>query len=191
MKKTWIIFLLISFWACQSKKQLQEIDSIVEKSINEKFSSIDDNLWHRLEERFYQGIDEPDWKNKDKNKLLMDFMYNNLVMGFSSNFALNESDKELLNDLNDIGLKKGDDAAHEFLHSTIANKVKSLNYSGNLLKDAPMIASYTIVDPDSVSLSFSLMNLELHKHYKEKDMEREGLYKLIVIFYFSEMINWK
>jgi hypothetical protein len=54
-----------------------------------------------------------------------------------------------------------------------------------------MIFSYAMVDPDSISLSFTLMDFSLYNEISEKEIERDGTYKLTVLFYFSELLNRK
>ncbi|TFV96032.1 hypothetical protein E4S40_07340 [Algoriphagus kandeliae] len=189
MKRLFLIIIIAI--SCDRKSETQNLDIIVDELVLAEINQFNSSLWDQIENRFYEAIGEPLWMNKSKIELLADFMYSHHVMGYPSSFALNDLDSNLLNELNKIGFTKNDDAAHVFIHSTIAEKVNSINFRGDMKKEAPMIFSYSAVDPDSLSLSFSLMDYELHRRINEKDLERTGLYKLTVLFYFSELIKRK
>jgi len=59
------------------------------------------------------------------------------------------------------------------------------------LQDYPrdLLVAFATTNPDSLKLGFDLSAFELNKQYTRKDLERPGLYKELVLFYFGRMIN--
>jgi len=187
-----IVFcILIVLVACERKSEIQKLDSMVDALILAEVNQFNPNLWEQIENRLYNSIGEPLWIEKNKFALLHDFMYSHHVNGYPDSFEMYDSDSNLIYELDKIGLTGNDEAGHVFIHTAIAKNVNALRFNGNMREESPMIYSYTKVDPDSISLSFKLMDFSLYKVISEKELERDGTYKLTVLFYFSELLKRK
>ena len=190
MKRIVLCFLIVLV-ACERKSEIQKLDSMVDALILAEINQFNPNLWDQIESRFYHSIGEPLWIEKNKFALLHNFMYSHHINGYPDSFEMNDLDSNLIYELDKIGLTGNDEAGHVFIHSVIAKNVNAFRFSGNMREESPMIFSYAMVDPDSISLSFTLMDFSLYNEISVKEIERDGTYKLTVLFYFSELLNRK
>ncbi len=195
MRYLYSIFLLLIIFSCNEKNRIVEIDMKVNNQIIERFNQYDSNLWNDLENEFYNRmvemkIFEP---NKDSLTAIKEFMNTIIVEGYSKDFFVNfENPKteKLITDLRKIGFIGSDYSAHYFLYD-LTNPIMTKREIDKKLQDYPrdLLVAFATTNPDSLKLGFDLSAFELNKQYTRKDLERPGLYKELVLFYFGRMIN--
>lgn len=102
----------------------------------------------------------------------------------------NPQNVTLINNLQKIGFKQDDESANEFLYdliSPILKEYKEFEQLSNSPRD--MLIAFGTLNPDSIRISFDLSTLDFSKNYETNDLKRPGLYKSLLIFYFSRMIS--
>lgn len=104
----------------------------------------------------------------------------------------NPESKKLIKGLEQIGFVQGDESAHEFLYSLINPILQDCSNQNDLLTPPRnMLIAFGSTNPDSIRLSYDLATIDLYNYYDTKDLERPGLYKSLLIFYFSRMMGDK
>lgn len=191
------IFLFVSLSSFSTTCNLTEIDFEVNRKIISTFNSQDPNLWNDLESEFYArltclGLYDSETDSLDAFKDLMIFVTES---GYPEEFFIDYQSQEsenLIKNLNQIGFVQSDESAHEFLYSLINPILQGCSNWNNLLTPPrDMLVAFGSTNPDSVRLSFDLATIDFHKQYDTKDLKRSGLYKVLLIFYFSRMMNEK
>lgn len=191
------LLFLVSMCSSASNCDLTQIDTEVDQKITFTFNSIDPNLWIDLESEFYNRLSKLGLYNSKTDSLqaLKDFMIFVTESGYPEEFFIDSQEAEsldLIKNLKQIGFVQGDESANEFLYHQIHPILKDCSNLNNLLT-APrgMLIAFGSTDPDSIRLSYDLATLDLYELYDTKDLERPGLYKALLIFYFSRMMNGK
>jgi hypothetical protein len=191
------LFFLVSLSSFSSTCDLTEIDSEVNREITSKFDRHDPNLWTDLETEFYHRLTDLGLKNSetDSLKAFRELMIFVTESGYPKEFFIDKENpdiKKLISDLKLIGFDQGDESAHEFLYSLIDPMLEDCTNRNELLNPPrDMLVAFGSTNPDSIGISYDLATLQFYKYYDVKDLERPGLYKSLLIFYFSRMMNEK
>ncbi|MDQ2180404.1 hypothetical protein [Marinifilum sp. D714] len=195
MKYFTFTILLLFMFSCSEPKELQQIDLAVNQKIIDKFSSYDSKLWDDLETEFYQRLENLNLMNSKSDSLqaLKNLMTYVTTTGYPDEFYVdlkNPQNVTLINNLQKIGFKQDDESANEFLYdliSPILKEYKEFEQLSNSPRD--MLIAFGTLNPDSIRISFDLSTLDFSKNYETNDLKRPGLYKSLLIFYFSRMIS--
>lgn len=194
-----IIFLLtltLFFTACRNECALENIDNKVNLKLTQTFENEKSGLWKNLENEFYNRLTELNLLNSQKDSLEA---FKNLMIfiteqGFPPEFFIDPSDTEtqvLLKSLKNLGIETSDETAQTFLFNQISPIIKACNNEFNFTPPRDLLIAYGITDPDSLKFSYDLSANEFYKIYSIEDLKRPGLYKTLLLFYFSRMMNPK
>jgi hypothetical protein len=190
MRYLYSIFLILIIFSCNEKNRIVEIDMKVNNQIIERFNQYDSNLWNDLENEFYNRMVNMKIfeSNEDSLATIKDFMNTIIVEGYSKEFFVNFDNpktEKLITDLRKIDFIGSEYSVHNFLYNLTKREI-DIN-----LQDYPrdLLVAFATTNPDSLKLGFDISAFELNKQYTRKDLERPGLYKELILFYFSRMID--
>ena len=194
MKKFLIIIFLSSFLSCKNSCELEEFDKTVNRRITKIFDSQNKDLWNNVENQFYERLKSLKIFNSNLDTLeSLNKLYNYVgSAGYPSDYYLNLSKtdiKNLVAELNEIGITKQRNSVHEFLYKItqpVLTECENMDNLKNPKKD--LLIATGIYDPKLIHVSLDIAVLGQMK-YPDKDLKRKGLYKAIVLFYFSRMMN--
>lgn len=179
--------LLITILAsCNRSKD--KVDYEVNQKIINTFSSQGPELWNRVEKEFYLRISELGILNEDSLEAFYDLMLLVQEEGYPAEYYVNHESPNtisLIQQLERIGYSKNDESAHRFLYQITKPIVQLHNYSS----DNDMIYWYSVYNPDSIPISFDLSASRMPTEFDRPNLNREGLYKVTLLFYFSRMIE--
>lgn len=166
------------------------------KRIVERFSEYEPNLWNTFENEFFNRLSESGFlKNGvDTISALEKLNLRIGAEGYWPEFYSDPSDiriKKLISNLENIGYKKGDEAAHQFLFDLLTPIVSSFEKENNIKFDSlNIIKAYTIFNPDTIQVSYDLGILGLEKNNRLEELwNQKGTRKILILYYMSRMIN--
>ncbi|MBJ2176528.1 hypothetical protein JBL43_19930 [Aureibaculum sp. A20] len=196
MKHFLLIILFISILSCKQSCELDEIDIKVNQKITSVFDNQNTELWNNVENEFFKRLKSLELFETNSDTLKsINKLYNFVKSaGFPSEYYLNLNDTKiitLVKELNEIGINKSNTSIHEFLHQITQPILESCQNKENLNKyQKDLLTATGIYEPDSIHVSLDIAVLE-QMEYPEKDLKRKGLYKAIILFYFSRMMEGK
>ncbi|WP_456458341.1 hypothetical protein [Reichenbachiella sp.] len=164
-----------------------KVDKEVNQRIIEKFNSVDEQLWLNIENAFYSRISELGLLKYDSLQAFYDLMLFVKETGYPDEFYLNSSNSDIIKlreQLNEAGYSTNDEAAHKFLHKIIKPIVSANNYN-----EEDQFYWYAHYNPDSIPISFSLSAASINTGFNRPDITKQGMYKVLLLFYFSQMLQ--
>ena len=197
MKKgTIYLIAIVMFFSCNRKDHNKEIDSLINKKIEQVFEENRQGLWNSLEEKFFNKIFELGYFKKINDTINAIHLLNNDIQsaGFREDFFLDTNINEnnrLISNLKVLEFKKNDECANIFLYDLCGPIVNEYESKNAIILDSLNYIKYlTLYNPDSVGKSFDMTISNFEKNnLLEQLWKNPGTRKIIILIYFNRMIS--
>ncbi|MFC0879015.1 hypothetical protein ACE01N_20640, partial [Saccharicrinis sp. FJH2] len=191
-----IIYIFILLYSCSTVDHEKEIDKLVNKKLTDAFTKSDSDLWNRIENKTFRQIENLGAFDKtDTLKTFHNLDSLILSMGYPDGFFIDTvltDTKKLISDLEMTEFIIGDECAYKFLHDLCVPIVADYERVNQMTLDSlDLIKFLTLYNPDSVTVSFqfNIWSFEQDPSYLAKYLKLPGQKKVIILMYFSKMID--